>query len=81
MKPIQKYIKWFHVKETLQNQRFWNALVYTHQNPVVLYAKFVMKPFQTHLKWFHFKYTLQNQCFQQPDFQSKQKSIGFLSKV
>ena len=68
MKPFQTYIKLFHVKETLQNEWFWNALVYTRKNPHVLYAKFEMKPFQTYLNWFHFKETLQNQCFQQPEF-------------
>ena len=81
MKPLQKSIRWFHAKETLQNQWLWNALAYTRTNPRVLYAKFEMKPFQTYLKWFHFKETLQHQCFQQPAFLSNQKSTGFLTKV
>ena len=68
---------WFHVRETSQNQWFWNALAYTRKNPQVVYTHLKMKPFQKYLKWFHFKGTLQSQCFQQPAFQSKQQNHMF----
>ena len=29
---------WFHVRETSQNQWFWNALAYTRKNPQVVYT-------------------------------------------
>ena len=46
MKPFQKSVRWFHFKETLQNQWFWNTLLYTCKHHVF---------YKQSLKWNHSK--------------------------
>ena len=47
MKPTQKSIKWFHLKEIIQNQLFWNTFVIRAT---------IQRFYKQSLKWNHFKH-------------------------